>query len=304
MTSGTQRLSGFLLIMLASGIGACSEEPYEPYGSFSGGQITESSGLVGSRTHDDVFWTHNDAGDTTRIFAVEPTGKTLGEVRILGAKNIDWEDIAIDDAGYLYICDCGNNDNDRQDLVVYRVREPDPSQPSSEVLIDRAIHFRYPDQTEFGDDGLANFDAEGLAWANDTLYVLTKHRSDDLTTLYRFPSLSANYEVVLEDLGSVDVGAPKTGKGGLVTGADATTDGGYLAVLTHYAIYVFARPSAGSDEYLSGKITRIDLDKDVTGRCEGIGWFGSGLLFSSESGDIHRITNPLSRGGQEFPFED
>ena len=37
----------------------------------------------------------------------------------------DWEDIAIDDAGHLFIGDIGNNDARRDELAVYQIDEPD-----------------------------------------------------------------------------------------------------------------------------------------------------------------------------------
>jgi hypothetical protein len=41
-------------------------------------EIAESSGLVGSRQHAGVFWTHNDSGDASRIFAITAEGRLLG----------------------------------------------------------------------------------------------------------------------------------------------------------------------------------------------------------------------------------
>jgi hypothetical protein len=78
--------------------------------------IAESSGLVASRTHPGVFWTHNDSGDVARLFAIDARGALVGEFHVAGASHRDWEDIAADDAGYLYVGDFGNNANDRRDL--------------------------------------------------------------------------------------------------------------------------------------------------------------------------------------------
>ncbi len=39
----------------------------------------------------------------------------------------DWEDIAIDDAGHLYLGDIGNNDAKRDTLFVYEIDEPNPT---------------------------------------------------------------------------------------------------------------------------------------------------------------------------------
>ena len=38
----------------------------------------------------------------------------------------DWENIAIDSAGHLYIGDIGNNDSKRDTLAVYEIDEPNP----------------------------------------------------------------------------------------------------------------------------------------------------------------------------------
>ena len=39
-------------------------------GTVTSSQITEASGICASRTHKDVLYTHNDSGDTHRIFAI------------------------------------------------------------------------------------------------------------------------------------------------------------------------------------------------------------------------------------------
>src|SRR5215203_3469950 len=90
--------------------------------------VTESSGLAASLCQPNVYWTHNDSGDDAFIFAMSPTGKSLGTWRVSNARNIDWEDMASYKTGdgtcYLYIGDIGNNKLDRPELKIYRVREP------------------------------------------------------------------------------------------------------------------------------------------------------------------------------------
>ena len=88
--------------------------------------IQESSGLVASRTHPGVFWTHNDSGNPPRLFAVRADGSLIREY-VVGAPNVDWEDIAADDKGRLYIGEIGNNGGLLPLRAVYRVEEPDPT---------------------------------------------------------------------------------------------------------------------------------------------------------------------------------
>src|SRR5436190_4224224 len=68
-------------------------------------ELTESSGLVASRTFPGVFWTHNDHGSIPQLFAISRFGGTLGKFKVTGATISDWEDISIDAAGNLYLAD-------------------------------------------------------------------------------------------------------------------------------------------------------------------------------------------------------
>lgn len=254
---------------------------------FQSPKISEPSGMVQSRRHPGVFWTHNDSGDKPRVFAVDAGGRLLAEVAIEGAKAIDWEDIATDDAGHLYLGDIGNNWSRRRDLTVYRVPEPDPGAGGIAVRADRELRIRYPEQTAFPDLKRLNFDAEALFWAPHaergagTLYLLTKHRSDSRTVLYRFDALDGEGELALTRISSIDVG-------GMVTGADATPDGRWLAVLTYHAVLIFERPARG-DDYLSRPLNRIDLVRSIAQQCESIAWDGDDLVFGNEQGAIFRI---------------
>ena len=107
----------------------------QPYGSPStiaiikDQSITESSGLVASRTNPGAYWTHNDSGDGPFIYAFDTRGDSHGVFRVTGAQARDWEDIAIgpgpqSNRSYLYIGDIGDNDELRSEVVVYRVLEP------------------------------------------------------------------------------------------------------------------------------------------------------------------------------------
>ena len=48
--------------------------------------LNEISGLAVSRAHPGVIWTHNDSGDTPRMFAIGGAGAFLGEVTIKNMK--------------------------------------------------------------------------------------------------------------------------------------------------------------------------------------------------------------------------
>lgn len=260
-----------------------------PYGQFSSAEIRESSGLVQSRQFENVFWTHNDHGDIARIFATTAEGELIREVRISGADHVDWEDIAADDAGHLYIGDFGNNRKNHKQRTIYMLREPNPFAPDSESSpILKRVHFAFPDHKDVpvskkNKKSKKNMvDCEALFWANGNLYCLTKHRKEGLTKLYRFAPLRDNDYQVLTKIAEFDIG-------GAVTGADASPDGSKLVVLCYDYIYLFEKP-ANSDNYLAGAYKRIPFSG---GKSEGICFAGPDILFSNEESEIYKLPQSI-----------
>lgn len=135
--------------------------------------IRECSGIVPSRQFAGVFWVHNDSGNAAQLFAIDAQGNLLRKVAVLGVSNIDWEDITTDDAGNLYVGDFGNNRNDRRNLEVLVIREPDPrgSDEILEVVVERRIPFFFPEQKQFPNRQAMNFDCEAIfCWMMRCMY--------------------------------------------------------------------------------------------------------------------------------------
>ncbi len=91
--------------------------------------ISEASGIVASRNNTEVLWTHNDSGDDPKIYAISTSGEVLGEWVVAGARNRDWEDIAIgpgpeEGINYLYVGDIGDNQAVHPSVDIYRFPEP------------------------------------------------------------------------------------------------------------------------------------------------------------------------------------
>jgi hypothetical protein len=323
-TSGSERDRSWVLIGVIALVQGCAffpplprpdlddhvshvDTPQETSGAWKVEQIDsrkirESSGLVKSRTHPDVFWTHNDSGDEPRIFAITARGEVLAEYEILGVEAVDWEDIAIDDSRNLYIADFGNNFNRRTDLTVYRVPEPDPRLGAGTARSDRKYEFRYSEQTRVPSHCPANFDAEALFWMEGDLYVLTKHRSDLETVLLRIPGSAEETELVLHPLARFDVGKGRRmifgrrTRGvwhdffGMVTAADLSPDGRTLAILTYYAIFLYERTPEGDEAGRPFELLHhIDLDSRRLGQVESIAWADDALIFGNENGALYRI---------------
>lgn len=270
-------------------------------------QIRESSGLVKSRRYPQVFWTHNDSGGQARIFAIDPRGRLIANFAVQGVGASDWEDIAIDDSGNLYIGDIGNNTGKRRDLVVHRVPEPNPFASDREARPDLSLPFRYADQSEFPARGWLNYDAEALIWMEGALYILTKHRCDRRSALYRLPiARTGTGEAVLESSASFHLGSMRTheSRGGLnlqgnTTAADLSPDGRVLAILTYRAIYFYERMNEGDAPFRF--LRSIALRGRRTGQAESIAWDGRDIVFGNEQGWLFRIPDALESDLERYP---
>lgn len=300
------------LVLLAFGcislVQAQLPEPLRPpvYAHVDAEPINEMSGIVKSPGRDNVFWVHNDSGDSARIFAINAEGQNIiptysrfsfyGEVPedgkeewqgfpVLDAKNGDWEDIAVDE-NYLYLADMGNNANRRRDLAIYLVSEIDPTASTRTAVIQR-LPIVYPDQDGFPPEK-RHFDSESLFTFAGKLYLITKHRSSVLETaeagakLYRLDTQFPDKDNVLT---LVDSHAEIMS----ATGADVSPDGQTLAVLSYSALWFFARPATG-DLWLSAPAEQIPLDRGATRQAEAITWVDNEtLLITNEGGDIFRL---------------
>ena len=100
----------------------CSKLRTRVTGRVESPAATELSGLVASRTKPGLLWTHNDSGDSARLLALGVDGRPRGELQVPGAENVDWEDIAAR-GDTLFVGDIGDNDSQREQIAVYRVRE-------------------------------------------------------------------------------------------------------------------------------------------------------------------------------------
>jgi hypothetical protein len=118
--------------------------------------LNECSGLVASRNNANVLWTHNDSGDSARLFALDTQGRLLGTYNLTGAANTDYEDLAIGpgpltNVSYLYVGDIGDNGEGRSNIRVYQIPEPAvhsrqyTNPPTLGVKGVRAITLEYPD---------------------------------------------------------------------------------------------------------------------------------------------------------------
>lgn len=215
-------------------------------------RIKESSGLAMSRTVKNRFWTHNDSGDTPRLFSIDASVNggepKVSVVEVNGAAAIDWEDMAcglLNGRATLVVGDVGDNGKRRDSVVLYFIDEP----ASGVGQVDaRSIRVRYP-------EGPADCEGIAIDEANNRLLLITKS----------WLPMAMLYEVSLENLKLNELklsGAGEVVEARLlakltvpmVTAMDIRDDGGELAIASYRDLFVFER---AADESWEAAVARI-----------------------------------------------
>lgn len=219
-------------------------------GTVSHPAIVEASGLAASALTPGMLWTHNDSGDSARIFAIHPDGALAAAVSVRGAEAIDWEAIAaapFEGAPALYLADIGDFAKKRAKVSVYVVREPTLAPPPAGVPLASRLDFTYEDGPH---------DAEAL---------LVDPRSGAIVVATK--NLGGGSGIYVAEPGS-SVLTLATTLGGLwwVTDGSVSHDGGMIALRTYGAAYAWMRaPGASIVEALEGTRCRLKLAREPQG---------------------------------------
>ncbi len=172
---------------------------------------------------DGKLWVLEDSGNKDKIYRIAKDGKIQQEIKLTNVKNNDWEDIASDNEGNIYIGDFGNNDNDRKNLAIYKVDKTALSGTSAEASAITIFH--YPEQTEFPPKKSERFfDAEAFYERAGYFYIFTKNRSSGFNgnlTVYRVPNRAGDFAA--ENIGMLNTCGVY--KKCAVTAADISPDG-------------------------------------------------------------------------------
>lgn len=203
-------------------------------GKIKDSALGELSGLVASRTHKGMFWTHNDSGDLARIFLLDAQAKLRATFNLEGIDALDMEDIAwhtVGDKNYLLLGDIGDNLKKRKSIKLYCFEEPTLEGGQSSYTIPaagiRTITLGYPDKPR---DAEAFF----IDPVDKQLYLISKR--DFHAQVFTAPIFDgkASSAYVLENIGSL----PFT----FVTAADISATGDAVLMKNLTQIYYWQRP--------------------------------------------------------------
>jgi hypothetical protein len=235
-------------------------------------RVGESSGAAFDPHTPAVIWTQDDSGGDPVIAAFAPDGTPAARVVVAGARNRDWEDIAVgpcEGGECVYVGDIGNNSGRGRDLVLYRA--PMPALTDTITAPAQAFRARFPGRGR---------DAEALFVTTDGgVYVINKGQHDPIE-LWRWPTPLQPGPV---DLVRVRTLAPEPrAPGEAVTGAGASADGRWVAVRTYARLLLYRT----TDLLGSGlPAFSMDLTPLAEPQGEGVAMRADGtVVLTSESG--------------------
>jgi hypothetical protein len=253
--------------------------PLERLGRLDVKLVPEASGIVKSRRYPGVFWVHNDSGNPPLLFAIHLGGQIIRQFR-LEVPNIDWEDIAIDDRGHLFIGDIGNNLGVLPVRAIYRIDEPDPYVPAERPLAATAVSRYAPPRDN-------RFDAESLDYDRGNALVIAKYQGGRLAELFSVP---------FEPPAPLSKPAQPRSIGKLpaffepATGSDLNIDRLHLAVCSSTVTRIYRRVDVRGDEW--NLLAEVHYPSEPI---EGVCWNDSDLVLVAEGGAIYRIAEKTWR---------
>jgi len=202
-------------------------------------ELSEISGLFIAK--DNLFYVHNDSGDTSRFFAIDAKGNLLSTLYFKGDPSkkrlgvTDCEDIAggpgpVKNKSYIYLGDIGDNGGNRPYVTVYRF--PEPNKFSGNMQIEsEAVHLKYPNGPQ---------DAETLMVDPILKELIIISKRQDTVGIYSAPLFFKKGDTIkMKKQGSLVL--PGKGLVKYVVSGDISRDGQQILLKTYANVYYWLR---------------------------------------------------------------
>jgi hypothetical protein len=204
--------------------------------------LDEISGIAASGINGNLYYIHNDSGDTSRFFAILPSGEIKSTIYFNGDKREqkgvrDCEDIAVgpgpeEGKSYVYMGDIGDNYSVRPDITVYRMQEQREWNKDSIAHAEAVpLHLKYPDGPK---------DAETLMIdpIEKLIYIVSKRQ--DSVTVYTTPLIyKSNDTVTLQKRCKLYFPGYKLFR--WITAGDISKDGTQVLLKSYVKVYYWKR---------------------------------------------------------------
>lgn len=190
----------------------------------------------------DLLWTIEDAGNKNNVYGMDLKGDIIRDIDVSNIKNHDWEDLASDTDGNLYIGDFGNNSRKRKQFFIYKIENIANIDDKTNA---KTISFTLP-------KNIKSEDFEAFFLWNDSFYVFSKENKK--TMVIKIPNQIGSHEATYLTEYKLK------GKDTRVTSADISPDGKTVVLLNHDRIWTLT--NFKNDAFFDGTVQKKDLKHD------------------------------------------
>lgn len=247
-------------------------------------QMNESSGISASGIDSNIYYVHNDSGDTSRFFAITANGALKSAIYYKGDAKarlgvFDVEDIAVGPGplkgkSYVYLGDIGDNYSDRKYITIYRIEEKASWLNGRPVNADAVpVHLRYP-------DGPKDAEAMMIDPLEKLIYIVSKRK--DTVGVYTTPlSYKANDTLVMTRRSKLFFKGFKPFK--WITAGDISKDGKHILLKSYQEIYYWERRDNETVwQAMQRKPFNPHYEEEKLGEAIAFGADGTGFYTTSE----------------------
>lgn len=220
-----------------------------------------------------LLWVIEDAGNKNNLYGLDRNGNIIKDIDIDNVQNIDWEDLASDNDGNIYIGDIGNNSKKRKNFAIFKISQPANLDETTDAEV---ISFRLPKD-------MKSQDFESFFLYNNWFYLFSKENKK--TKLMKVPNQIGDHEAIYISEFKLK------GKNTKVTSADISDDGKTVVLLNHDKLWKLT--GFKSDNFFKGTIEAVEFEHNS--QKEGINLIGpSDVLITDEKtkhegGNLYRF---------------
>jgi hypothetical protein len=253
-------------------------------GTLQDKELDEISGISASGINKDIFYVHNDSGDTSRFFAITADGKLHSTIYYNGDPTArlgvhDVEDIAVGpgpgrNKTYVYLGDIGDNGATRSCINIYRVAEQIAwAKDGNTNAVTTTLHLKYP-------DGPHDAEAMMIDPLQKLIYIVTK-RSDSVSVYTTPLTFKANDTVVMTYHNKLFFKGFKPFN--WIVAADISKDGKQVLVKSYEKVYYWRR-NANEPIWktMQAKPQELNYQQEKQGEAIGFNADGKGYYTTSE----------------------
>lgn len=234
--------------------------------------LDESSGLAIVKGSN-LIWTIEDSGNNNSIYGVNLGGSIVQEIKISNARNVDWEDLATDDKGNIYIGDFGNNYLGRRQFIIYKIANKSLTKTETTA---KSITFKLP-------NNMKSQDFESFFLMNDHFYVFSKEAKN--FKVFKVPNKIGFHTAKLVSTYNLE------GKNNSITSATISPDKKMVLLLNHDKLWQIT--DFKNDRFFEGTISLCPFEHNS--QKEGICFFGNKIVYISDErkgvhgGNIYKL---------------